>query len=313
MAILIALFTFGLMAAAILYYGTRVYLRPGRVYERVAGGPGAAASPGQTAADEGMVVRIIRSIGENVPASPADATVTKRYLMAAGFRSEKALTVFYGIKVVTAVSLLVLGMVLRWHVTSNMTVGWIITIAAGVFGWFAPGLVLEHLVIARQERIRFSLPDALDMIVICVEAGHALDQAFVRVAKELRVTHPDICDEFSLVNLEMRAGKRRAEALHNIAERTGEKELQKLLAIMIQADRFGTSIAESLRVHADFMRIRRRQEAEERAGKVGVKLIFPIFFCILPSMFMVTAGPAVIQVLNYLLPALREAGEISIK
>jgi tight adherence protein C len=313
MAILVGLFTFGLLAAAILYYGTRVYLRPGRVYERVAEAPGGGATPGQGATEEGMAVRIIRSIGEYVPASPADTTLTRRYLMAAGFRSEKAVTLYYGLKVLIAGTMLALGLAVHGHVSDSQAIGWVIVGAAGLFGWFAPGLVLEHLVTARQERIRFSLPDALDMIVICVEAGHALDQAFVRVGKELRLTHPDICDELSLVNLEMRAGKRRAEALHNIAERTGERELQKLVAIMIQSDRFGTSIAESLRVHADYMRIRRRQEAEERAGKVGVKLIFPIFFCILPSMFMVTAGPAVIQVLNYLLPALREAGEMSVK
>jgi tight adherence protein C len=145
------------------------------------------------------------------------------------------------------------------------------------------------------------------MMVICVEAGHALDQAFVRVGRELMLTHPAICEEFGIVTLEMRAGKRRAEALRNLAARTGERELQKLVAIMIQADRFGTSIADSLRVHADFMRIRRRQEAEERAGKIGVKLIFPIFFFILPSMFLVTAGPGVLQVAKYLLPTLKQA------
>lgn len=313
MALLIALSSFGLLAVAILYYGSRVYLRPSRIYERVAETPGAAAAVGRTVAAESPVVRLVRSIGEYVPASPADATLTRRYLMAAGFRSEKAVPAFYGIKVVLLGLFVLAGLALRGHVSANPTIAWVIVAAAGLFGWFSPGLILEHLVTARQERIRFSLPDALDMIVICVEAGHALDQAFVRVSRELRLTHPDICDELALVNLEMRAGKRRAEALHNVAERTGEKELQKLIAIMIQSDRFGTSIAESLRVHADFMRIRRRQEAEERAGKVGVKLIFPIFFCTLPSMFMVTAGPAVLQILNYLLPALREAGELSVK
>jgi tight adherence protein C len=108
------------------------------------------------------------------------------------------------------------------------------------------------------------------------------------------------------VNLEMRAGKRRVEALHNLAERTAEPEIQKLVAILIQADRFGTSIADSLRTHADFMRIRRRQEAEERAGKVGVKLVFPIFFCILPAMLLVTAGPGLLQIVKYLFPVMRQ-------
>jgi tight adherence protein C len=141
-----------------------------------------------------------------------------------------------------------------------------------------------------------------------VEAGHGLDQAFVRVGRELQLTHPDICDEFGLMTLEMRAGSRRGTALHNLAERTGEPELRKLVAVLIQADRFGTSIADSLRTHADFMRIKRRQDAEERANKVGVKLVFPIFFCVLPAMFVVTAGPGVIAIMKHLLPAMRSIG-----
>lgn len=119
------------------------------------------------------------------------------------------------------------------------------------------------------------------------------------------MTHKEISDELSLVNLEMRAGKRRTEALKNLADRTGEPELRKLIAILIQADRFGTSIAESLRTHSDFMRVRRRQEAEERAGKVGVKLVFPIFFFIMPSMLVVAAGPGLLQVFKYLFPMMR--------
>ncbi len=124
----------------------------------------------------------------------------------------------------------------------------------------------------RQEKIKFSLPDALDLLVVCMEAGLGLDQAMVNVSRELEITHPEICQEFNLVSLEMRAGKRRTEALKNLASRAGEPELRKLVATLVQADRFGASIADSLRTHADFMRVRRRQEAEERAAKVGVKL-----------------------------------------
>ena len=189
-----------------------------------------------------------------------------------------------------------------------MISGRLILGAAGCLGWFGPGMVLDALVKRRQEIIRISLPDALDLLVVCVEAGHGLDQALVRVSRELRATHKDICDEFSLMTLEMRAGKRRAEALHNLAERTGEPELRKLVAIMIQADRFGTSIGDSLRTHADYMREKRKQDAEERANKVGVKLVFPIFFFILPSMFIVTAGPGVLAIINNLMPAMRHAG-----
>ena len=152
-----------------------------------------------------------------------------------------------------------------------------------------------------------ALPDALDLMVVSVEAGLGLDQAIQYVAKELAITHPDVSDEFQLVNLEIRAGKRRVEALRNLADRTGEPELRKLVAILIQTERFGTSIADSLRTHSDFMRVRRRQEAEERANKVGVKLVFPIFFLMLPSMLVVAAGPGLLQVFKYLFPMMRNA------
>jgi tight adherence protein C len=133
-----------------------------------------------------------------------------------------------------------------------------------------------------------------------------LDQAIMTVSRELEVAHPDISDELSLVNLEMRAGTRRADALRNLVSRTGEEEIRKLVAILIQTDRFGTSMADSLRTHSDFMRVRRKQQAEERAAKVGVKLVFPIFFFILPSMFVVSAGPGVLQVVKYLIPMMKQ-------
>jgi tight adherence protein C len=158
----------------------------------------------------------------------------------------------------------------------------------------------------RQEIIRLALPDALDLLVVSVEAGLGLDQAIQHVARELQVSHPQLSEELSLITLEMRAGKRRADALRNFAERTGESEVRKLVAILVQNDRFGTSMGESLRTHSDFLRTRRRQEAEERAGKVGVKLVFPIFFFILPSMLIVSAGPGLLQIFKYLFPMMKQ-------
>jgi tight adherence protein C len=142
-------------------------------------------------------------------------------------------------------------------------------------------------------------------MVVCMEAGLGLDQALVNVSRELAITHKEISEELGLVSLEMRAGKRRSEALKNLATRTGEAETRKLVATLVQADRFGTSIADSLRTHSDFMRVRRRQEAEERAAKVGVKLVFPIFFFILPSMLVVAAGPGLLQLFKHLFPLMR--------
>jgi len=154
--------------------------------------------------------------------------------------------------------------------------------------------------------LRLSLPDALDLLVVSIEAGLGLDQAIQHVARELHASHPQLSEEMTLVTLEMRAGKRRTEALRNFAERTGEAEFRKLVAILIQNDRFGTSMGESLRTHSDFMRTRRRQDAEERAGKVGVKLVFPIFFFILPSMMVVAAGPGILQIFKYLFPMMKQ-------
>jgi tight adherence protein C len=135
-----------------------------------------------------------------------------------------------------------------------------------------------------------------------VESGLGLDQAILQVAKELQHAHPEISEEFAMVNLELKAGKRRAEALRNLAERTAVDDLKKLVAVLIQADRFGTGVAASLRAHADFMRVQARQLAEEKAAKLGVKLVFPIFFCILPSLFIVTVGPVAVKIVRELIP-----------
>jgi tight adherence protein C len=175
-------------------------------------------------------------------------------------------------------------------------------------GWILPRFILEKKVAKRQEIIRLSLPDALDLMVVSVEAGLGLDQAIQHVGRELQQSHPQLSEELSLITLEMRAGQRRADALRNLAERTGEPEIRKLTAILIQNDRFGTSMGESLRNHSDFLRVRRRQEAEERAGKVGVKLVFPIFFFILPSMMIVAAGPGLLQIFKYLFPMMKQVG-----
>jgi len=303
--ILILLAFFLLLTTGITYFGYRVYSRPGRVQERLAD-TGAVTTLGEAPEGDGeMMVRIIHQVGAAVPVSPAEVAESRRYLIAAGFRSERAVSVLYGCKVIVCLALLTGFFFLHLFGTNPMLR--VLTLAfAGYMGWQIPRMVVERLILRRQERLRLSLPDALDLMVVCVEAGLGLDQAFVSVTRELQKTHREIAEEFGLVNLEMRAGKRRAEALHNLAERSNEDELNKLVAILIQADRFGTSIAESLRTHADFMRIRRRQQAEERAGKVGVKLVFPIFFCILPAMLIVTAGPGILQIVKYLFPLMKQ-------
>ncbi len=307
MAILIAVVIFGALTAVIAYFGYRYYARPGRVYEQL-GGPATLTLPGvdTRGTDEpGLFVTVIEQVGKAVPINPEDASGVRRDLMAAGFRNDNALTIYSGARVLFTVTIVLLALIFRGVITSNTVLGIVIPVAAGFAGWFGPSYYLDHLINARQERIRFGLPDALDLTVVSVEAGLGLDQAIQYVAKELMQTHPDVCQEFELVNLEIRAGKRRAEALRNLAERTDEPELRKLVAVMIQTDRFGTSVADALRTHADFMRTRRRQEAEERAAKIGVKLVFPIFFLILPAMLVVVAGPGILQVFKFLFPMMR--------
>jgi tight adherence protein C len=309
MALLLALATFTILLAVITYFGYRRYARPSRVYEQL-GGPATYALPTLDKAtddDPGVAVWVFEQVGEMVPVNPDSASMIRGDLIAAGYRSNIALAVYLGIRTISCAVFLILALVFRNSVTSNPILSVVFPIAAGLFGFFGPSFFLDHLVSARHERIRFGLPDALDLMVVSVEAGLGLDQALQYVGRELAPTHPDISEEFQLVNLEIRAGKRRSDALHNLVERTREPELRKLVATLIQTDRFGTSIAESLRTHSDFMRVRRRQDAEERAGKVGVKLVFPIFFLILPSMVVVAAGPGLLQVFKYLFPMMKNS------
>jgi len=310
MAILLPVVLFLVLMAAISYFGYRRYARPGRVYEQL-GGAATFTLPSVEHPDQaepGLAVRVIEQMGEKVPIDPADASSLRRDLMAAGYRSDRALPIYLACRILAVVGLVILALVVRGYITSNPILLLVIPVGAGFLGFFAPSIWLDNMVSNRHERLRMALPDALDLMVVSVEAGLGLDQAIQYVAKELTTTHPEVSEEFQLVNLEIRAGKRRVEALRNLAERTGEPELRKLVAILIQTERFGTSIADSLRTHSDFMRVRRRQEAEERANKVGVKLVFPIFFLLLPSMLVVAAGPGLLQVFKYLFPLMRNSG-----
>ena len=234
-----------------------------------------------------------------LPVSPTDVSQTRAWLIQAGYRDPQHATIYRGLRVLFAA----LGFFSVFLFTGFDSP--LLLIGLTAFGFFLPRFLLKKKLQERQRRIRLGLPDALDLTVICVEAGLSLDQAMMRVGQDLSHAHPDLSGEFHLFDLETRAGKPRVEALRNLAERTGVDDIRALVATLIQTDRFGTSIADSLRTHSEFMRVRRRQEAEERAAKVGVKLVFPIFFCILPSMLIVVAGPGVLQMVKYLFPLMR--------
>ncbi len=306
MAALISIVLFFILGTVIVLYGYRAYVRPARFFEQLSA-ESASRPPDAASGRTRVAARVIERIGGAVPVSKEAATLARRYLTTVGFRSEKAVTFYYGIKVMVCAVALVAALFVVPLISAQTTVRIVLYVAAGVVGYGGPHLVLEHMVSTRRRRLRIGLPDALDLMVIAVESGVGLDQAFVSVTRELRSAHKDVTDEFSLVSLEMRAGKPRIEALHHLAERTGEPEVRQLVAVLAQTDRFGTSIGDALRTHADFMRVTRRLAAEERAGKLGVKLVFPICFLILPSMALVVAGPGLIQVVRVLLPTLQNA------
>jgi tight adherence protein C len=245
---------------------------------------------------------LVKKLGSLVPSAPKDSTVMLRRLMRAGFRGPNALKMLYGSKAILAIVLPAAAVAVTAKSDADPGQKLLFVAASLAAGLFGPNEYVRLRGKRRQKQIRKGLPNALDLLVVCVESGLGLDQAIVQVAKELQFAHPEISQEFSLMNLEMKAGSRRAEALRNLADRTGVEEVKKLVAVLIQADRFGTSIAQSLRGHSEFMRVQTRQQAEEKAAKLGVKLVFPIFFCILPSLFVVTVGPVLVRIVRELIP-----------
>jgi tight adherence protein C len=300
---------FFMLVLILSWVGYRLIYKPGR-FMRQLGRPvitndSARLMDAGGETESNTIVTFLHGIGSRVPSSEAEVANLKVDLIRAGFRSDSALPVFYGIRIVVTLAMLLLCIMLETKMPDNPVMK-LALMASGIgAGWILPRFFLEKKVAKRQEVLRLSLPDALDLMVVSIEAGLGLDQAIAHVARELYASHPELSDEMSLVTLEMRHGKRRSEALKNFADRIGEAEFRKLVAILVQNDRFGTSMGESLRTHSDFLRVRRRQEAEERAGKVGVKLVFPIFFFILPSMLIVAAGPGLLQVFKYLFPMMK--------
>jgi tight adherence protein C len=222
-------------------------------------------------------------------------------MVRAGYRRLEVVHAMQGIKVLLPIGLFCLVYYTDFYLLSPA----FILISSVVVGFLLPELWLSRSVRRRQFRITIALPDALDLLVICVEAGLGLDQAVARVAEELRIAHPDLSDELQLVNLEMRVGKSRTEALRELGVRTGVEDLKSLAAMLIQTDRFGTDLARSLRVHSENLRTKRRQRAEEMAAKTTVKMIPPLVFFIFPALFAVLLGPAVIGVVRQLFPALK--------
>jgi tight adherence protein C len=240
---------------------------------------------------------LLARVGKALPAAAGTRTNRTQLLMTrAGYRSADAVLAIRGMKVLAPVAFVALALFTGAYRYSPFA----ILLGAVILGLLLPDMWLAWRVKARQRRLRLALPDGLDLLVICVEVGLGLDQSILRVAQELRIVHPELSEELQMVNLEMRVGKTRSEALQELARRTGLDEIKALVAMLIQTERFGTSISQSLRVHSDELRTRRRQRAEEMSAKTTVKMVPPLVFFIFPALMVVIMGPAMITLLRQL-------------
>jgi tight adherence protein C len=303
-SLLIGLFFFVL--AAVSAVGYVFVLRPSLGVGRDAGNDTAVApapiplgiEQPEMAGAQGAMADIFRLIGEALPGGQQQADTARRQLMIAGFRWPSAVSIFLGIKYATAlaVAAAAISIATAFRPQADFFQLLLATLCGSGFGFLLPDRVLDRLASNRIQRMRRGLPAALDLMVLAVEAGQGLDAAILDTSRGLRATYPDLASEFTQLQLELRANTTRAEALHNFAERSKDMELRKFTNLLIDTDRFGSSLGPALKTHARYLRIRFRQIAQEKARKVGVKLIFPVFFLIFPSVILVTLGPAVILI-----------------
>ena len=305
MELLAAALLFAIIAAAFVFIGSKFWARPKSAIERVTMATVTAGAPEPQRPS--LVFRdLVKRLGSVLPRSARNVTLLERRLIRAGIRGSGAVKMFYGAKVVLTVVVPVLAMLVAAQLGVSSDNQGMVFVGGLAVGFMGPNEFIRLRAKRRQRQIRRGLPNALDLLVVCVESGLGLDQAIMQTAKELQKVHPEICQEFAQVNYELRAGERRAQALRNLADRNSVEELKKLVAVLVQADRFGTGIAVTLRLHSDYMRVQVRQVAEEKAAKLGVKLVFPIFFCILPALFVVTVGPVMMRIVRELLPMMQD-------
>ena len=231
-----------------------------------------------------------QSMAKALPKSPKEMTRLRRRLATAGIQSFWAAIVY---SVAELVLPLLLGSIPLLFMIGALA--WVFAAILAFVGYMIPGLILEYLISKHKRKIENGLPDALDLMIVCVEAGSGLDQAIQKTSIELEISHPELALELRTIVTEIRAGKSRLEAFKNFASRTKVDDVRALVAMLVQTDRFGTSIAQALRTHAEVSRTKRRQRAEEKAAKIGVKLVFPLVFFLFPAFYVVTLGPAVIQ------------------
>jgi tight adherence protein C len=297
MAMLLPLLAFVFATVIVAALGIRFAGGRGAVIDRRLAEVTGSVEREETSQTMEAVKAAVKKFGTKVPVNPSEMGKIRMRLVQAGYRGAEAVPIFYGTRMAIALGaflLLATPLVFR----PNVPIG----LGGSLLGYLLPGIVLAKMAKKRQHKIQLALADALDLMVVSVEAGLGLDQAILRVGDELSFAHPDLSDELRLVNIEMRAGKGRTDALRNLADRTGLEDIASLTAMLIQTDKFGTSVAQSLRVHCETLRTKRRQRAEEAAAKTGVKMVFPLVFCIFPAIWVVTIGPAAIKFVEVLIP-----------
>ncbi|HYE64485.1 MAG TPA: type II secretion system F family protein [Pyrinomonadaceae bacterium] len=245
-----------------------------------------------------LAERIAAPLNRLVPPSAAEARKLQRQLMQAGFRAHNAPMIFRAAQVASLVGLPGAVAMVCTAIGRPLESVFIWVLFAFVAGFFLPRYVLNRMVRNRQQRVQWGLADALDLMVVSIEAGLGLNAAMLRVSDELKGVHPDISEEFEMANLEIRVGREREEALRNLAERTGVDDLRSLVAMLIQADRFGTSVARAVRIFSDSLRTKRRQRAEQAAQKAAVKLLFPLACFLFPTLFIAILGPAFLSLMD---------------
>ncbi|HXY15683.1 MAG TPA: type II secretion system F family protein [Terriglobales bacterium] len=296
MALVLTIIIFLTIAGVVFSFGAAAYAPSSLIGARLRALGWQRAEPVEKPAFKERLEQALDPLSKAIPLSPSDVSRTRRWLIQAGYREPRHLTIYVGSRLACAFTALVAVL------ASSGLDSPVLLVSVTAFGFFLPRFALKRKIQARQQRIKLALPDALDLTVICVEAGLALDQAVMRVGQDLHHAHPDLSEEFHFVNLEMRAGKPRAEALRNLVDRTGVDDIRSLVGTLIQTDRFGTSVAQALRVHSDSLRTERRQRAEEQAAKTTIKMVIPLVLFVLPSIIFVTLGPAIIQLVRTLKP-----------
>jgi len=273
----------------------------GRRLSRVLKTPASALEEDLAASGRLRAQNVFVSIGQLMPPPKGKKASQDQILLTrAGYRTQSAVVAIRGMRLLGAIALVVISI---WTGLSSLNPA--VVIIAGVLGWFLPDLWLSSRVKARQKRLRLALPDAMDLLVICVEVGLGLDQALLKVADEVESAHPELGQELHMVNLEMRVGKTRLDALRELAMRTGLDDIKVLVGILVQTDRFGTSIVDALHTFSDELRTKRRQRAEEAGAKVSVKMVPVLVFFIFPALMVVILGPAILSIMSNLLPNLK--------